>query len=62
MNALDALLIQQALIGLPMPLGMTILPHGDANCDGRVEAADALIVLRAAVGLATSGACVGTSR
>lgn len=61
-NALDALLIQQALIGLPMPPGTTILPHGDANCDGRVEAADALIVLRAAVGLTTSGACVGTSR
>ncbi len=61
-NAADALLIQQALIGLPMPTGLTISPHGDANCDGKVDAADALIVLRAAVGLTSAGACVGTIR
>ena len=61
-NALDALLIQQALIGLQMPPGLTIMPQGDANCDGKVDAADALIVLRASVGLTTAGACVGTNR
>lgn len=61
-NALDALLVQQALIGMPMPIGLTILPHGDANCDGKVDATDALIVLRASVGLTTAGACVGTNQ
>lgn len=61
-NAADALLIQQALIGMPLAAGLTISPHGDANCDGRIDALDALIVLRAAVGTPTAGACVGTSR
>ncbi len=61
-NAADALLIQQALIGMPLAAGLTISPHGDANCDGRIDATDALIVLRAAVGTPTAGACVGTNR
>jgi hypothetical protein len=61
-TALDALLIQQALVGTQLAAGLTILPHGDANCDGKVDAMDALIVLRASVGLATAGACVGTIR
>jgi hypothetical protein len=45
---------------LPAPL--TVLPHGDANCNGALEAADALIVLRFSVGLGNQGACVGTLR
>jgi photosystem II stability/assembly factor-like uncharacterized protein len=61
-NAFDALLIQQALIGLQLPSGFTALPHGDTNCNGKLEAADVLITLRAAVGLTTTGACVGTNR
>ena len=61
-NAFDALLIQQALLGLQLPTGMTSLPHGDTNCNGKLEAADVLITLRAAVGLTTAGACVGTIR
>jgi photosystem II stability/assembly factor-like uncharacterized protein len=61
-NAFDALLIQQALVGLQLPSGFTSLPHGDTNCNGKLEAADALITLRAAVGLTTAGACVGTNR
>jgi hypothetical protein len=61
-NAFDALLIQQALVGQQLTGGLTIFPQGDANCDGKVDAADALAVVRFAVGLATAGACVGTSR
>ncbi len=61
-NAFDALLIQQALLGSQLPSGLTSLPRGDSNCNTRLEAADALIVLRAAVGLTTVGACVGTVR
>jgi photosystem II stability/assembly factor-like uncharacterized protein len=61
-NAFDALLIQQALLGLPLPSGLASLPRGDSNCNNRLDAADVLAVLRAAVGLTTAGACVGTVR
>jgi photosystem II stability/assembly factor-like uncharacterized protein len=61
-NAFDALLIQQALLGLQLPSGLASLPRGDSNCNNRLDAADVLAVLRAAVGLTTPGACVGTSR
>lgn len=61
-NAFDALLIQQALLGMQLPTGQTSLPHGDTNCNGTLEAADVLITLRAAVGLVTTGSCAGTIR
>ena len=61
-NAADALLIQQALLGNSLPTTTPPLPNGDANCNGSLDAADALAVLRYAVGLSTTGACVGTSR
>lgn len=61
-NAFDALLIQQALVGLQLPAGQTALPQGDTNCNGKLETNDVLITLRAAVGLTTTGACVGTIR
>jgi hypothetical protein len=61
-NAFDALLTQQALVGQALTAGLTSMPHGDTNCNGALEAADALITLRAAVGLTTAGACVGTNR
>jgi hypothetical protein len=61
-NAFDALLTQQALVGMALTPGLTALPHGDTNCNSSLEAADALITLRAAVGLTTAGACVGTNR
>jgi photosystem II stability/assembly factor-like uncharacterized protein len=61
-NAFDALLIQQGLLGMQLPSGLAALPRGDSNCNNRLDAADVLAVLRAAVGLTTSGACVGTVR
>ncbi|HUQ81663.1 MAG TPA: dockerin type I domain-containing protein [Gemmatimonadaceae bacterium] len=61
-TALDALFIQQALVGIAMPAGVTALPQGDANCNGRLDAADALLVLRFSVSLPVQGACVGTVR
>jgi len=60
-DASDALLIQQALIG-SLPSSTAIYPRGDANCNGSIDAADVVLVLRAAVGLPTTGACVGTTR
>lgn len=59
-NAADALLIQQALVGVQLPASVRLFPAADANCDGKVEVLDALIVLRFAVGAAPAGACVGT--
>lgn len=61
-DAFDALLIQQALVGLQLDNGLMILPSGDSDCNTRLEAVDVLVTLRAAVGLLTSGACVGTVR
>jgi photosystem II stability/assembly factor-like uncharacterized protein len=61
-NAADALLIQQALLGNALPAATPPMPNGDATCNGTLDAADALAVLRHAVGLTTAGACVGTNR
>lgn len=60
LSAQDALLIQQALVGMELPAGRSAFPHGDANCDGRLQGIDVLLVMRAAVGLTNTGACVGT--
>jgi photosystem II stability/assembly factor-like uncharacterized protein len=61
-DAFDALLMQQALIGTQLAPGQTAMPNGDTNCNGRLETNDVLITLRAAVGLISTGACVGTVR
>ena len=61
-DAFDALLIQQALVGLQLDNGLKVLPSGDVDCNARLEAVDVLVTLRAAVGLPTQGACVGTVR
>ena len=58
-DAFDALLIQQSLIGL-LPPGTAIYPRGDADCNQSVQTADAVFVLRSAVGLASPGVCVNT--
>ena len=57
-DAADALLIQQALVGL-LPVSTAIYPRGDANCNGSIDAADVVLVLRAAVGLSTTGRASG---
>ncbi|MGQ0767241.1 MAG: hypothetical protein ACT4OZ_16455 [Gemmatimonadota bacterium] len=61
-NAADAMLIQQGLAARPLPNPLTVLPHGDANCNGVLDGADPLSVLRFAVGLGNSGACVNQLR
>jgi hypothetical protein len=60
-DAFDALLIQQALVGVA-PASTVVYPRGDANCNGFIDAADLVLVLRAAVGLPTGTSCVGTNR
>jgi hypothetical protein len=59
-TAQDALLVQQAFVGIELPPGRTAFPHGDANCDGRLQGLDVLLIMRAAVGLPNTGSCVGT--
>lgn len=59
-NAADAMMIQQALIGVQLPSDVRLFPAADANCDGKMEVLDAVIVLKFAVG-ETVG-CVGTRR
>ncbi|MFL5462827.1 MAG: hypothetical protein ACJ8AC_02145 [Gemmatimonadaceae bacterium] len=58
-NAFDALLIQQALVGT-LPASTAIYPRGDADCNQAIQSADAVHVLRAAVGLTSAGVCVNT--
>jgi photosystem II stability/assembly factor-like uncharacterized protein len=60
-DAFDALLIQQAIVG-SLPTGSVAFPRGDANCNGFIDAGDVLLVLRTAVGLPTTNACVNTVR
>jgi photosystem II stability/assembly factor-like uncharacterized protein len=59
-SAQDALLVQQALVGIELPPGRSVFPQGDANCDGRLQGVDVLLMLRAAVGLPNGNACVGS--
>ncbi|MGQ0639189.1 MAG: dockerin type I domain-containing protein [Gemmatimonadaceae bacterium] len=59
-TAQDALLVQQALVGIELPPGRSAYPQGDANCDGRLQGIDVLLVMRAVVGLPNGSACVGT--
>src|SRR5258708_32172586 len=58
-DAFDALLIQQAIVG-SLPPGMVVYPRADANCNGAVGASDVMLVLRAAVGLPNGTACANT--
>jgi hypothetical protein len=60
-DAFDALLIQQTLVGSASS-ATAIYPRGDANCNGNIDAADLVLILRAAVGLPTGTACVGSNR
>jgi photosystem II stability/assembly factor-like uncharacterized protein len=59
-DAFDALLIQQALVG-SLPVTTVIYPQGDADCNFAIQSADAVYVLRTAVGLASPGVCVNTT-
>ena len=60
-DAFDALLIQQAIVG-SLPNGTVAYPRGDANCNGIIDVGDVLLVLRVSVALPTTNACVNTVR
>ena len=56
--ALDAQLILQGVVGLPLPAGVPGLPHGDSDCGGSLQAKDAQIVLNQVVGNPVAQFCV----
>jgi hypothetical protein len=58
-QALDAQLVLQALVGLPLPAGVHAMPNGDADCNGTLQAIDAQIILASLVGIDVSKFCVG---
>ena len=58
-DAFDALLIQQSLVGLA-PQSTVVYPRGDADCNFTIQSADIVYVLRTAVGLTSPGVCVNT--
>ena len=57
--ALDAQLILQGVVGLPLPPGASAVPHGDADCNTLLRARDAQIVLNLVVGNDVSQFCAG---
>lgn len=61
-SAVDALLVQQALVGVVPDASLPPMPRGDANCSGTLDSGDAVLILQFAVGAAPSSTCVGTSR
>ena len=61
-NAADALAIQLGLIGVQVSATTVLFPNGDADCNGRLEVRDAVVVMKFAVGETVGGACVGTRR
>ena len=59
LDAFDALLIQQSLVG-SLPVSTVVYPRGDADCNFAIQSADVVYVLRTAVGLVSPGVCVNT--
>jgi hypothetical protein len=57
--ALDAQLILQGVVGLPLGPGIAGTPNGDADCGGTLGARDAQIVLNLVVGNDVSAFCAG---
>ena len=58
-NAFDASLAQQALVGVLPASAPNPMPRADANCNGVLDSGDVLSILQFAVGAATQTLCVG---
>jgi len=61
-NAFDAVLIQQSLVGVTPSVGQNPMPAGDANCNGALDSGDVLAVLQFAVSAAPASLCVGRTQ
>jgi M6 family metalloprotease-like protein len=58
-NGADAVAVLRHLVQLPVSPRANVRLGGDANCDGAVTVADALILLQVEAGLIPAGSCVG---
>jgi hypothetical protein len=58
-NAFDASLAQQALVGVLPATAPNPMPRADANCNGVLDSGDVLSILQFAVGAAAPTLCVG---
>jgi photosystem II stability/assembly factor-like uncharacterized protein len=58
-NAFDAALAQQALVGILPVTSPSPMPRADANCNGVLDSGDVLAILQYAVGAAPETLCVG---
>ena len=58
-NAFDASLAQQALVGVLPASAPNPMPRADANCNGILDSGDVLSILQFAVGAASAALCVG---
>jgi hypothetical protein len=58
-NAFDAALAQQALVGVLPASAPNPMPRADANCNGVIDSGDVLSILQFAVGSAPVTLCVG---
>ncbi len=58
-NAFDASLAQQALVGVLPASAPNPMPRADANCNGTLDSGDVLSILQFAVGAASAALCVG---
>ena len=58
-NAFDASLAQQALVGVLPASAPNPMPRADANCNGALDSGDVLSILQFAVGAAAPTLCVG---
>ena len=58
-NAFDASLAQQALVGVLPVSAPNPMPRADANCNGALDSGDVLSILQFAVGAAAPTLCVG---
>lgn len=58
-NAFDASLAQQALVGVLPASAPNPMPRADANCNGTLDSGDVLSILQFSVGAASAALCVG---
>ncbi len=61
-NAFDAALAQQALVGILPASAPNPMPRADANCNGFIDSGDVLSILQSAVDDAPAALCVGKTQ
>jgi len=58
-NAADGMTVLRSLVQLPVAPRANVRVGGDANCDGVITVADAVILLQVDAGVVPAANCVG---